>query len=63
MQKIILKIKYFEKELPKRLKKELYLFFQTQFPLMDKIMKNKKDLELVNSNSSGYKASSEKFLH
>ena len=30
---------------------------------MDKVVKNKKDLELVTSRSSGHKASSEKFLY
>ena len=29
-----------------------FTFFQTQFLLMDKILKNKKDLELVTSRSS-----------
>ena len=32
-------------------------------PLMDKIIKNKSGLELVNSHSSGYETSSEKFLY
>ena len=30
---------------------------------MEKIVKNKKSLELVTSGSSGYKSSSEKFLY
>ena len=30
---------------------------------MDKIIKNKRDLELVTSRSSGYETSSEKFLY
>ena len=30
---------------------------------MDKIVKNKRDLELVTDHSSGYKTSSEKYLY
>ena len=41
----------------------MYIFFQTQSLLMDKIMKNNKYLELVTSCSSDYKTSSEKFLY
>ena len=37
-------------------------FFRIQYLLMDKIVKNKKAMELVTSRSSGYKASSEKLV-
>ena len=63
MQEIILKIRYYERGLSKSLTKFNYIFFfQTQFMLIDKVIKNKRDLELVTSRSSGYKTSSEKFL-
>ena len=41
----------------------LYFFFWTQSLLIDKVIKNKRILELVNSCSSGYKKSPEKFLY
>ena len=44
-------------------KSKLYFFFWTQSFLMDKIIKNKRGLELVTSHFSGYKTSSEKFLY
>ena len=44
-------------------KSQLYFFFQTQFLLMDKVIKNKGGLELGTSRFSGCKASSEKFLY
>ena len=47
----------------KPLKSKLYFFFPTQSLLMDKFLKNKRDLELVTSLSSGYKTSSKKFLY
>ena len=50
MQEILLKIRYFESGLSKSL-------------LTDKVIKNKRDVELVTSRSSGYKTSSEKFLY
>ena len=53
-------IRYFERGLSKSL--NLYFFFQSQSLLMDKIMTNKRGMELVISRSSDYKASSEKFL-
>ena len=64
MQKIILKIRYFDRGLSKSFIK-LTLFFHSNphSLLMDKIMKNKKSLEPVTSHSSTYKASSEKFLY
>ena len=47
----------------KPLKSQLYFFFQIQSLLMGKFIKNKTDLELVTSHSSGYETSSEKFLY
>ena len=53
------KLFYFERGLSKTfLKSKLYLFFSTQSLLMDKVIKNKRDLELVTSLSSGSKTSS-----
>ena len=57
MQEIILKT-IFWKRIIKKLEKNNYFFV-----LMDKIYKNKGDLELVTGSSSGYKTSSEKFLY
>ena len=57
------KNKVFWKGLVKNLlKSQLYFFFQTHSLLMDKFIKNKGGLELVNSRSSGYETSSQKFL-
>ena len=55
MHETIFKIRYFKRGLSKTLEKLTLFFFRTQFLLMDKIMKNKRDLELVTSGSSGYK--------
>ena len=44
-------------------KSKLYFFFPSQSLLMDKIIKNKRDLELVTSPSSGYKTSSKKIIY
>ena len=62
MQEVILKVSHFERGLSKSLKK-LPLFFRTQFLSIDKIIKNKKGLELVTKGYSGYETSSEKFLY
>ena len=51
----------FGRRLSKNLKK-VYFFFRTQSFLMDRVIRNKKGLELVTSHSLGYKISSEKFL-
>ena len=45
------------------LKIKLYFFFPNQSLLIDKVIKNKKGLELVTSPSSGYKISSKKFIY
>ena len=66
MQEILLKIRYFERGLSKSLKKLTLFFLSNPFfrsLLMDKIMKNKRGLELVTSHSSGYKISSVKLLY
>ena len=42
---------------------KLCQFFRTKSLLMDKIIKYKRDLKLMNSCSSRYKADSEKFLY
>ena len=65
MQENLLKIRHFEKKKKNQtaLKKLNYFFFRTQYLLMDKVIKNKKGLELVTSCSPGYKTSSEKFLY
>ena len=56
MQEIILKVRYFERELSKSLKKVNFIFsFEPSPFLLDKIIKNKRSLELVTSCSSGYK--------
>ena len=44
-------------------KSQLYFFFRIQSLLMDKVIKNKRGLELVTSHSSGYETRSEKFLY
>ena len=54
MQEILLKIRYFERQSSKSLKKvNFVLFFWTQSTLMDQIIKNKTGL--ATSRSSGYK--------
>ena len=63
MQEIILKVKYFERGLSKSLKKGNFIFSFESSPFVDKIIKNKRGLELVISRYSGYETSSEKFLY
>ena len=58
----IMQKRYFERGLLNCLKKLTLVFFQTQFLLMNKIIKNKLCLELVTIGSSGCKTSSGKFL-
>ena len=62
MQEFFLEWRYFERELSKSLKK-VNFFFQTQSFLMDRIIKNKRGLELATSRSSGYEASSKILLY
>ena len=47
MQEILLKIRHFVRELSKSLKKGNFFLFQTQSFLMDKVVKNKRGLELL----------------
>ena len=63
MQEIILKARYFERGLSKRLKEGNFFFFQAEYLSIDKIIKNKRGLELGTSGYSGYKTSSEKVLY
>ena len=50
MDEIILKVRYFERGLSKSLKKGNFIFFRwTQSLLVDKIIKDKKDLKLITS--------------
>ena len=62
-QENILKIRQFEKGLSKSLKKVNFFFFRNQSLLIDKVIKNKRRLELVTSRSPGHKTSSEKSLY
>ena len=54
MQEIILKVKYFERGLSKSLKKVTSFFLLNPVLSVDKIIKNKRDLEQVTSRYSGY---------
>ena len=64
MQEILLVKRYLESGLWKLFKKVNFtFFFQTQSLLVDKVFKNKRDMELVTSRSSGYKRSSQKFFY
>ena len=59
---ILLRVRYFERASSKT-RKNVYFFFRTQAPVMGRIIKNKRGQKLMTSCSSGYKTSSEKFLH
>ena len=63
MQRIILKVKYFERGLSKNLKKVTSFFLLNPVPFNRQNYQNKRGLELVTSRYSGYEASSEKFLY
>ena len=64
MQEILLAIRYFERGLSKTFKKVNFIFaFEPSPFLMEKVIKNKRDLELVTSLSSCYETSSKKFLY
>ena len=57
-------MRYFEKGLSKSLQNINFIFsFELSPFLMDKVIKNKRGLELVPSCSPGHEASSEKFLY
>ena len=56
MQEILLKIRYFERSLTKSLKEVNFIFSFEPVPSNGQdYKKNKRDLELVTSRSSGYK--------
>ena len=63
MQEINLKIDILKRDYQKTLIKLTLFFLSNPVLLMDKIIKNKGGLKLVNSRSSGYKKSPEKFLY
>ena len=63
MQEIILKVRYFERELPKSLKKGNLIFSFELSLSVDKIIKNKRGLELLISRYLGSETSSEKTLY
>ena len=62
MQEILLKIRYLERGLSKRLSKLTLFFLSNPVPLTDKVIKNKRGLELGNSCSSDCKISSKKLF-
>ena len=62
MQDIVLKIRYFERELLRSLKKLNLFFLLNPLPFDGQDHKKKGGLKLVTSHSSGYKTSSEKKL-
>ena len=62
MEDRFLKVKYFERGLSKKLKKVNFIFaFTPDIFFMNTIIKNKRDLELVTSLSSGCKIYLKKF--
>ena len=54
MQEVVLKIRYFEKGLPKSFKKVNFIFSPNPVPFNEKRYQKKRGLELVTSRSSGY---------
>ena len=62
MQDIFLK-DILKEDYQKPLKSQRYFFFRTQSLLMDKVIINKRGLELVPSCSSVYETSSKKSLY
>ena len=64
MQEILLKIRYFERESSKSLKKVDFIFLSDSVPPNGQsYQKQKGHVEQVTSHFSGYKTSSEKFLY
>ena len=64
MQEILLEISILKEDYQKALKKLILFFLSNRVPFDEKnCKKNKGDLELVASHSSGYKISSEKLLY
>ena len=58
-----MKVLFMKEDYQKVLKSELYFFFRTQSLLMDKIIKNKRGVELMPSRTSGYEKRSAKLLY
>ena len=58
MQVIFLKIRNFERGLPKNPKKFNFIFFPNPVPFNARSYQNKRSLELVTNRSSGYETSS-----
>ena len=58
-----MKVLFMKEDFQKVLKSELYFFFRTQSLLMDKIIKNKRGVELMPSRTSGYEKRSAKLLY
>ena len=58
-----MKVLFMKEDYQKALKSELYFFFRTQSLLMDKIIKNKRGVELMPSRTSGYEKRSAKLLY
>ena len=58
-----MKVLFMKEDYQKALKSEFYFFFRTQSLLMDKIIKNKRGVELMTSRSSGYEKRSAKLLY
>ena len=54
---------FWKRIIKKPLKSQVYFFIRPQSLLMDKVIKNKTDLELITSQSSGNEKSSKKFLY
>ena len=62
IQEILFLKRYFERGLSQYLKKLALFFLSNPLPL-DKVIKNKRGLQLVTSRSSGYKTSLKIFLY
>ena len=63
MQEILLKVRYFERALSKPLKKSTLFFLPNPVPFNGKRYQKQKGPGASAQCSSGYKTSSEKFLH
>ena len=57
-----LKLRYFEEDYQKALKKLTLFFLSNPISFNEQVMKNKRGLKLVTSHRSRYKTSSDKFL-
>ena len=63
MKKVLLKIRYFEIDYQKALKKLTLFFLSNPVAFNGQDYEKQRGLELVTSVSSGYKTSSQKFLY